>query len=118
MSDYGRSYEGSLQGEGLSVGIVVSRFNEFICNKLLTGAMDCLNRHGCGKDKLETAWVPGAWEIALVALRMARSGRYDAVLCLGAVIRGSTPQFDYVAAEVSKGLSLIHISEPTRLRRI
>src|SRR5660398_203941 len=95
MSDYGRSYEGSLQGEGLSVGIVVSRFNEFICNKLLTGAMDCLNRHGCGKDKLETAWVPGAWETPLVALRMARSGRYDAVL-----------------------LSLIHISEPTRLRRI
>src|SRR5660398_180013 len=107
MSDYGRSYEGSLQGEGLSVGIVVSRFNEFICNKLLTGAMDCLNRHGCGKDKLETAWVPGAWEIPLVALRMARSGRYDAVLCLGAVIRGSTPHFDYVAAEVSKGISRV-----------
>lgn len=107
MSEYGRMYEGSLQGEGLSVGVVVSRFNEFISNRLLSGATDCLHRHGCDMKNVEVAWVPGAWELPMVASRMARSGRYDAVLCLGAVIRGSTPHFDYVATEASKGVARV-----------
>lgn len=107
MSEYGRTYEGSLQGEGLSVGVVVSRFNEFISNRLLSGATDCLHRHGCEMKNVEVAWVPGAWELPMVASRMARSGRYDAVLCLGAVIRGSTPHFDYVATEASKGVARV-----------
>lgn len=107
MNEYGRTYEGSLQGEGLSVGVVVSRFNEFISNRLLSGATDCLHRHGCDMKNVEVAWVPGAWELPMVASRMARSGRYDAVLCLGAVIRGSTPHFDYVATEASKGVARV-----------
>jgi 6,7-dimethyl-8-ribityllumazine synthase len=102
---HGRVYEGDLGGEGLSFGIVVGRFNEFISNKLLSGALDSLHRHGVDAAKVEVAWVPGAFEIPLVARRMAASGRYDAVLTLGAVIRGSTPHFDYVAAEVAKGVA-------------
>jgi 6,7-dimethyl-8-ribityllumazine synthase len=98
-------YEGDLSGEGLAFGIVVGRFNEFISNKLLSGALDSLHRHGVDSAKVEVAWVPGAFEIPLVARRMASSGRYDAVLTLGAVIRGSTPHFDYVAAEVAKGVA-------------
>ena len=105
MSEQGRVYEGKLKGDGLSFGIVVARFNEFISSRLLSGALDSLVRHGADPAKVEVAWVPGAFEIPLVAGRMAHSGRYDAVLCLGAVIRGSTPHFDYVAAEVSKGLT-------------
>lgn len=101
----GRVYEGHLKGDGLSFGIVVGRFNEFISNKLLSGALDNLVRHGVDPAKVEVAWVPGAFEIPLVARRMATSGRYDAVLTLGAVIRGSTPHFDFVAAEVAKGVA-------------
>jgi 6,7-dimethyl-8-ribityllumazine synthase len=85
--------------------MVVSRFNEFISGKLLEGAMDALSRHGVSNEDIEIAWVPGSFEIPLTAQQMAESGRYDAVICLGAVIRGATPHFDYVAAEVSKGVA-------------
>jgi len=103
----GRVYEGDLRGDGLSFGIVVGRFNEFISNKLLSGALDSLHRHGVEPAKVEVAWVPGAFEIALIAKRMAASGRYDAVITLGAVIRGSTPHFDLVASEVAKGVAKV-----------
>ncbi len=103
----GATYEGKLQGEGLSFGIVIGRFNEFISGKLLSGALDCLTRHGVAPSSIEVAWVPGAFEIPLVASKLAAGGRYDAVLCLGAVIRGSTPHFDYVAAEVAKGVAKV-----------
>ncbi len=89
---------------GKRFGIVVSRFNEFISTKLLEGALDCLRRHDAAEDDLQIAWVPGSFEIPFVAKKMAMSGKYDAVIALGAVIRGSTPHFDYVAAEVSKGI--------------
>lgn len=98
-------YQGVLAGEGLKFGLVVSRFNEFITRKLLDGAKDALLRHGTKEDDIETAWVPGAFEIPLVAKKMAQSGKYDAVICLGAVIRGATPHFEYIAAEVSKGIA-------------
>jgi len=106
-----KRFEGKLIGEGLRFGIVVSRFNEFITSKLLGGAMDGLVRHGVREESVDVAWVPGSFEIPIVAKRLAQSGRYDAVLCLGAVIRGSTPHFDYVAAEVSKGIA--HVSLDT-----
>ncbi|MCK5120002.1 MAG: 6,7-dimethyl-8-ribityllumazine synthase [Candidatus Latescibacteria bacterium] len=99
-------YEGELSAVGKRFGIVVSRFNELISNKLLDGALDCLKRHQAEEDYIEIAWVPGAFEIPLTAKKMAESGKYDAILCLGAVIRGSTPHFDYVAAEASKGIAL------------
>lgn len=100
-------YNGNLiSGEG-KYGIVISRFNEFIGSKLLSGAIDALERHGVDEANIEIAWVPGAFEIPLVAKKMARTGRYDSVICLGAVIRGSTPHFDIVAAEVSKGIAHI-----------
>lgn len=98
-------FEGHLTGGNLRVGIVVARFNEFITSKLLGGAQDALRRHGADAEMVDVAWVPGAFEIPLVAQKMAKSGRYDAVICLGAVIRGSTPHFDYVANEVSKGVA-------------
>ncbi len=98
-------YEGGLVAEGLKFGVVAARFNEFITNKLVGGAMDALTRHGASADDIELAWVPGAFEIPLVAKKMAESKRYDAVICLGAVIRGNTPHFDYVCAEVSKGVA-------------
>ncbi|MDI3508352.1 MAG: 6,7-dimethyl-8-ribityllumazine synthase [Clostridiales bacterium] len=98
-------YEGKLIGTGLRFGIVISRFNEFITNKLLSGALDVLSRHDVSDDAIEIAWVPGAFELPMVAKRMAESGKYDAVICLGAVIRGATPHFDYVAAEMSKGIA-------------
>jgi 6,7-dimethyl-8-ribityllumazine synthase len=103
-------YEGKLTAEGLRFGIVVSRFNEFITSKLLEGALDALKRHGADMDGTEVAWVPGSFEIPLVAQKMARSGRYNAVICLGAVIRGSTPHFDYIAAEVTKGVATVSLS--------
>ncbi|MGC8833371.1 MAG: 6,7-dimethyl-8-ribityllumazine synthase [Armatimonadota bacterium] len=103
-------YEGKLTAEGLRFGIVVSRFNEFITSKLLEGALDALKRHGADMDGTEVAWVPGSFEIPLVAQKMARSGRYNAVICLGAVIRGSTPHFDYIAAEVTKGVAAVSLS--------
>ena len=101
--------EGKLIAQGLRFGIVVGRFNEFISSKLLGGALDSLRRLGC-EDQIEVAWVPGAFEIPLVAKKMAQSGKFDAVICLGAVIRGSTPHFDYVAAEVSKGVAQVSLS--------
>ena len=100
-----RTIEGMLTGRGKKFGIVVGRFNEFISGKLLDGARDALVRHEVADDDIEVLWVPGSFEIPLAAKKMAQSGRYDAVICLGAVIRGSTPHFDYVAAEVSKGIA-------------
>ncbi|MCF8081636.1 MAG: 6,7-dimethyl-8-ribityllumazine synthase [Deltaproteobacteria bacterium] len=97
--------EGHLSAEGFRFAIIVSRFNDFICSKLTEGAMDALLRHGCKEDQVFLVRVPGAFEMPLAAKRVAQSGKYDAVICLGAVIRGSTPHFDYVAAEVSKGLA-------------
>jgi len=102
-----RQFEGKLLGKGLKFGLVVSRFNEFITRKLLEGAQDALVRHGADEADIEVAWVPGSFEIPLVAKKLAQSKRYDAVICLGAVIRGGTPHFDYVAAEVSKGVAKV-----------
>jgi 6,7-dimethyl-8-ribityllumazine synthase len=98
-------YEGMLSGRGKRFGIVVARFNEFITGKLLDGARDALLRHEVDEAAIDLAWTPGSFEIPLVAKRLAQTGRYDAVICLGAVIRGATPHFDYVAAEVSKGVA-------------
>ncbi len=100
-------YEGHLLGEDLTFGIVVSRFNSFVTEKLLAGAQDALKRHGVDLDKVDIFWTPGAFEIPGIAKRLAESGRYNAVLCLGAVIRGATPHFDYVAAESAKGIANI-----------
>jgi 6,7-dimethyl-8-ribityllumazine synthase len=100
-------FEGQLVAEGLKFGIVVARFNEFITNKLLGGAIDALKRHGANEDDIEIAWVPGAFEIPLIAQKMAASKKYQAVICLGTVIRGSTPHFDYVCAEVTKGVAQV-----------
>ncbi len=102
-------FEGHLVGSGLKVGIVVGRFNEFITGKLLSGAKDALVRHGLTEDDIDVMWVPGAFEIPLGAKKMANSKRYDAVITLGAVIRGSTPHFDYVSAEVSKGVAQVSL---------
>ncbi|WP_010498963.1 6,7-dimethyl-8-ribityllumazine synthase [Paenibacillus elgii] len=102
-------YEGHLVSQGLKYGIVVGRFNEFITNKLLGGAQDALKRHGVHEDEVEIAWVPGAFEISLIAQKMAESGKYDAVITLGAVIRGSTPHFDYVCNETAKGVAAISL---------
>ncbi len=101
------TYEGKLVAEGLKFGIVVARFNEFITNKLVGGALDALRRHGALEEDVEIAWVPGAFEIPLVAQKMAETKKYDAVICLGAVIRGATPHFDFVSAEVSKGVAQV-----------
>ena len=109
MSDAGQVFEGVLKGEGLRFGIVASRFNDFIGSKLLSGARDCLTRHGVAADAVDVAWVPGALEIPVIAKRMAKTGRYDAVICLGAVIRGATPHFDYVAGEVAKGVAAVQL---------
>jgi 6,7-dimethyl-8-ribityllumazine synthase len=102
-----KQVEGNLVAKGFRFGIIVSRFNEFISGKLLTGALDALRRHNARDEDLEIIWVPGAFEIPLAAKKMAKSGRYDAVICLGAVIRGDTPHFDYIASEVAKGIALV-----------
>ncbi len=102
-----KSYEGTLLGEGLSFGIVLSRFNEFITTRLLEGAQDALVRHGVKEDDIEVARTPGAFEIPLIAKKMAESGKYAAIICLGAVIRGGTPHFEYIAAEVTKGIAQV-----------
>ena len=102
-----RSYEGTLLGEGLKFGIVLSRFNEFITTRLLAGAQDALVRHGVKEDDIEIAWTPGSFEIPLIAKKMAESGKYAAIICLGAVIRGGTPHFEYIAAEVTKGIAQV-----------
>ena len=99
--------EGLLNASGKRFGIVASRFNELITKKLLEGAIDCLVRHGSGIDSISIVWVPGAFEIPLAAKKMAKSGKWDAVICLGAVIRGTTPHFDYIAAEVTKGIAIV-----------
>ncbi|WP_203362782.1 6,7-dimethyl-8-ribityllumazine synthase [Bacillus sp. REN10] len=100
-----RTYEGNLIGTGLKIGIVVARFNEFITGKLLSGAEDALRRHGVNEEDVEVAWVPGAFEIPLIAKKMADSGKYDAVVTLGTVIRGSTAHFEYVSNEATKGVA-------------
>ncbi len=102
-----KSYEGTLLGEGLRFGIVLSRFNEFITTRLLGGAQDALIRHGVKEDDIEIAWTPGSFEIPLIAKKMAESGKYAAIICLGAVIRGGTPHFEYIAAEVTKGIAQV-----------
>ena len=103
----GESFEGMLIGKGLKFGLVVSRFNEFIAGKLLEGAQDALHRHGVNDDDVDIAWVPGSFEIPLVALKMAESKKYNAIICLGAVVRGGTPHFEYVAAELSRGIARV-----------
>ncbi len=100
-------FEGVLLGKGLKFGVVASRFNEFITGKLLSGALDALLRHGVSEENIDVAWVPGSFEIPLVAQKLAQSKKYDAVVCLGTVIRGATPHFEYIAAEVSKGIAKI-----------
>ncbi len=105
----GKVYEGKLIGEGKKFGIVVSRFNDFISKELLAGAMDALTRHGAKEEDVEIAWVPGAFEIPGTARVMAESGKYHAVICLGAVIRGATPHFNYIASEVAKGVAQVSL---------
>ncbi|WP_017416332.1 6,7-dimethyl-8-ribityllumazine synthase [Clostridium tunisiense] len=102
-------YQGKLVAQGLKIGIIVGRFNEFIGGKLLSGAIDGLVRHGVEENAIEVSWVPGAFEIPLVAKKMAKSQKYDAVICLGAVIRGATPHFDYVSSEVTKGVASVSL---------
>lgn len=102
-------YEGKLVAQGQKFGIVVGRFNEFIGGKLLSGALDAFKRHGVNEEDIEIAWVPGAFEIPLVAKKMAKSKKYDGVICLGAVIRGATPHFEYVSSEVTKGIASVSL---------
>lgn len=101
--------EGNVVASGIKVGIVAARFNEFIVSKLVSGAEDACIRHGVNSDDIELAWVPGAFEIPLVAKKMAKSGKYDAIVCVGAVIKGSTSHYDYVCAEVSKGIASVSL---------
>jgi len=105
----GKSYEGSLLGKGLKFGLVVSRFNEFFTAKLLEGAQDALLRHGVSEADIEVAWTPGSFEIPLVAQKMARSKKYDAIICLAAVIRGGTPHWEYIASEATKGIARVSL---------
>ncbi|MEI8006791.1 MAG: 6,7-dimethyl-8-ribityllumazine synthase [Bacteroidota bacterium] len=100
-----RTIEGKLDAKGLKFAIVIARFNEFISGKLLSGCLDGLKRHGADEAEIDLVWAPGSFEIPLLAKKLANSGKYNAVICLGAVIRGATPHFDYVAAEVSKGVA-------------
>jgi len=103
----GRLLEGKLLGQGLKFGLVVSRFNDFITRKLLEGAKDALLRHGVAEENIDVAWVPGSFEIPLVAKQLAQTQKYNAVICLGTVIRGATPHFEYIAAEVAKGVAKV-----------
>jgi len=105
----GKLYEGVLLGKGLKFALVISRFNEFISKKLLEGAQDALLRHGVNEADIELAWVPGSFEIPLVAKKLAQTKKYDAVICLGAVIRGGTPHHEYIAAEVTKGIAKVSL---------
>ena len=102
-----KRFEGMLLGKGLKFGLVVPRFNDFISRRLLEGAQDALLRHGVNEEDIEIAWVPGSFEIPLIAKKLAQTKRYDAVICLGAVIRGGTPHFEYIAAEVTKGIAKV-----------
>lgn len=108
-----KTFEGMIQGKGLKIGLVISRFNEFITGKLLDGAKDALKRHGVNDVDIDIAWVPGAFEIPLVAKKMVDTKKYDAIICLGAVIRGATPHFEYVATEVSKGIAKVGLDSGT-----
>ncbi len=110
-----KEVQGMLDAKGKSFGVTISRFNEFITQKLLDGALDCLRRHGAEEEKITIVWVPGSFEIPYAAHRMAKSKKYDAVICLGTVIRGQTPHFDYIANEVAKGVARISLetSVPT-----
>lgn len=103
------TFEGKIVASNVKIGIVVARFNDFITSKLLGGAIDGLKRHDVPEDNIDVAWVPGAFEIPLIASKMAKSGKYDAVLCLGAVIRGATSHYDYVCSEVSKGIAQVSL---------
>ncbi len=103
----GQSFEGMLLGKGLKFGLVVSRFNEFLTRKLIDGAQDALIRHGVSQEDIEMAWVPGSFEIPLVAKKLAETRRFDAIICLGAVIRGGTPHFEYISSEVTKGIAKV-----------
>ena len=105
-----KTTEGTLLAEGLRFGLIVSRFNEFISGRLLEGALDTFRRHGADEAKIEVVWAPGSFEIPLLAKTLAESGKYDAVVCLGAVIRGSTPHFEYVASEAAKGVAQVNLS--------
>ena len=105
-----KTLEGKLVSDGMKVGIVAARFNEFITSKLVSGAMDGLTRHNVKEEDIQVAWAPGAFEIPLIASKMAKSGRYDAVIALGAVIRGSTSHYDYVCSEVSKGVANVSLN--------
>ena len=105
--------EGRLSAEGFRFAIIVSRFNDFICSRLMEGAVDALSRHGCDEENMVIIRVPGAFEMPLAARKLARTKDYDAVICLGAVIRGATPHFDYVAAEVSKGIASVALESET-----
>jgi 6,7-dimethyl-8-ribityllumazine synthase len=105
--------EGKLSAEGLKFGIIVSRFNDFISSRLVEGAMDALKRHGANEDQILIVKVPGAFEIPVMARKLSQSNQYDAVICLGAVIRGGTPHFDYIAAEVSKGIANVALESET-----
>ncbi|HEX3037781.1 MAG TPA: 6,7-dimethyl-8-ribityllumazine synthase [Oscillospiraceae bacterium] len=105
-----KTFEGKLVSKDIRIGIVAARFTEFITSKLLGGALDGLKRHEVSEDSIDIAWVPGAFEIPLIASKMAKSGKYDAVICLGAVIRGSTSHYDYVCSEVSKGVAHVSLS--------
>jgi len=104
-----KTFEGKLVSKGIKIGIIATRFNEFITSKLLGGALDCLKRHDVGDEAIDIAWVPGAFEVPLIASKMAGSGKYDAIICLGAVIRGNTSHYDYVCSEVSKGIASISL---------
>lgn len=105
-----RTFEGKLVSKDIRIGIVAARFNEFITSKLVGGTLDALKRHDVSEDSVDIAWVPGAFEIPLIASKMAKSGKYDAVICLGAVIRGSTSHYDYVCSEVSKGIAQVSLA--------
>lgn len=104
------TFEGKLVSNDMKIGIVAARFNEFIVSKLIGGAMDALTRHDVKEENIDFAWVPGAFEIPLIAQKMADSGKYDAVICLGAVIRGATSHYDYVCNEVSKGIAQVSLN--------
>jgi len=105
-----RTIIGELKGDGLKLALVAGRFNEFITNKLVDGATDCLLRHGVSQDDIALAWCPGAFEMPLVAQKLAATARFDAVICLGAVIRGQTPHFDYVAGQVARGIAQVNLA--------
>lgn len=102
-----KKYEGKLIGKGLRFGVVVSRFNEVVTNRLLEGALDCLYRHGVEEKDIEVFWVPGSFEIPVTAKRIAKGGKFDAIICLGCLIRGDTPHFDFLSAEVTKGVAQV-----------